>query len=159
MPAEEGFTLGPRAIAQIRRLVWAEATKVVQSVAPVRGRWQRGGGCNTQNCKLQIHVFGGPTGGTFDFDLTVNGVEETLTLNYDDTATEVKTELETHSEIAVDDVIVTDGPLPSATIEIEFVKNLANTDIGVPTTDWSSLTGGSGVAVLFSKTQLGYPKS
>jgi len=155
----EGYTLGPKALEQIRRVVWSEATKVVRNAAPIRGRWQRGGGCSSQNCKLQIHVFGGPTGGTFDFDLTVNGVEETLTLNYDDTAAEVKTELETHSEIAVDDVTVTDGPLPSATIEIEFVENLKNTDIGVPTTDWSSLTGGSGVAVLFSKTQLGYPKS
>jgi len=153
----ERYTLGPEAVMQLKQVVRAEVQRL-KTLDPGRARWVKGGGCKAQNCKLQIHIFGGPTGGTFDFDLTINDVEETLTLNYDDTAAEVKTELETHSEIESGDVTVTDGPLPSATVEIEFVENLERTDVGVPTTDWGSLTGGSGVAVLFSKTQLGYPK-
>lgn len=155
--AGEQYLLGEEAMRQIHAVVRDYMTRNTP-VNPGRARWVKGGGCKTQNCKLQIHVFGGPTGGTFDFDLTINDVEETLTLNYDDTAAEVATELATHSEVTSEDVTVTDGPLPSATIEIEFVENLKNTDIGIPTTDWTSLTGGSGVAVLFSKTQFGYPK-
>jgi len=151
------YVFGREAVLQIEKVV-REYLGRRREYRPQYKRSAAGTGCKAQNCKLQIHVFGGPTGGTFDFDLTINDVEETLTLNYDDTAAEVKTELETHAEIEVDDVTVTDGPLPSATVEIEFVENLEKTDVGVPTTDWSSLTGGSGVAVLFSKTQLGYPK-
>lgn len=106
-----------------------------------------GGGvsCPPQNFILDIDISGTPTGGTFDVHLTVNAVTETLTFNYDDDKSAVKTEFETHSEIAVDDVTVTVGPFPGATMRIEFVANLANTDIPLPTSNRSGLIGGVGV--------------
>lgn len=113
------------------------------------------GGCPSQNAIHDITLFGSPTGGTFDIDLTVNGSEETLTFNYDDTAAEVETELETHTEIASGDVDVTGGPFPNATIRIEFVSNLAETAIALPLADWGSITGGSGVGVICAAAQLG----
>jgi hypothetical protein len=90
-------------------------------------------------------------------NLTVNSTEETLTFNYDDTAAEVQTELETHSEIASGDVTVTGGDFPDATIQIEFVSNLAHTYVPLPTSDWNGLTGGSGVMVIASWAEIGYP--
>jgi hypothetical protein len=112
-------------------------------------------GCDLQNAIMQITVLGSPTGGTFDLDLTVDSSEETLTFNYDDAAAAVKTELETHTKIAVDDVTVTAGPFPDATMQVEFVEDLKNTNIALPTADWDLLTGGSGTAVISSYAQLG----
>lgn len=111
-----------------------------------------GGGC-TQNEIQQVTIFGSPTGGTFDlyFD------DEAVELNYDDTSTEVQTALEGHSGIASGDVTVTGGPLPNATITIEFTGNLANTNVPIMVADWGSLTGGTGVGVLISVSQPGAP--
>lgn len=117
-----------------------------------------GGGCIAQNTIIDITVGGSPTGGTFDIGLTVNSSNETLQFNWDDDNGEVETELETHTEIAAGspgDVIVTAGPFPDAVIRIEFVDNLANTDILLPTIDFGSLTGGAGVFVIAAKSQLG----
>ena len=151
------YVFGREAVLQIEKVV-REYLGRRREYRPQYKRSAAGTGCKAQNCKLQLAVLGGPTGGTFDIDLTVNDSEETLTFNYDDTAAEVKTELETHTEIAVDDVTVTGGPFPDATIEIEFVENLAKTNIAIPVADWASLTGGTGVGVIPSSTQLGYPK-
>ena len=111
--------------------------------------------CAPQNAIMDITVNGSPTGGTFDMNLTVGGSEETLTFNYNDAAAAVDTELDTHTEIANGDVSVTGGPFPDATIRIEFIVNLAETNIALPTLDWGSLTGGSGVSVIAALAQLG----
>lgn len=115
-----------------------------------------GGGCDSQNAKIQWTVLGKPTGGTFTCSLTINSVAETITFNWDDDATEVDTALATHSELAGSDVTVTGGPFPNATIEVEFVGTQALTNIALPTSNWGSLTGGSGVAVITSLSQLGH---
>ena len=153
----ERYTLGPEAVMQLKQVVRAEVQRL-KTLDPGRARWVKGGGCKAENCKIQLTMTGTPTGGTFDTDLTVNDAEVTLTFNFDDTAAEVKTELETHTEIAVDDVTVTGGPFPDATIEIEFVENLKNGKINLPVSDWGSLTGGAGVSVIASYSQRGYPK-
>jgi hypothetical protein len=153
----ERYTLGPDAVMQLKQVVRAEVQRL-KTLDPGRARWVKGGGCKAQNCKLQLTILGSPTGGTFDWDLSINDSEETLTFAYDDTAAEVATELATHTKLTSDDVTVTGGPFPDSTIEIEFIDAVAKTDIAIPIGDWGSLTGGTGVAVLTSKTQLGYPK-
>lgn len=115
-----------------------------------------GAGCDSQNAKIQWTIFGKPTGGTFTSSLTINGVAETITFNWDDDATDVDTALATHSELVGSDVTVTGGPFPNATIEVEFFGTQALTNIALPTSNWGSLTGGSGVAVLTSLSQLGH---
>lgn len=151
------YVFGREAVLQIEKVV-REYLGRRREYRPQYKRSAAGTGCKAQNCKLQLTILGSPTGGTFDWDLSINDSEETLTFNYDDTAAEVATELATHTELTSDDVTVTGGAFPDATIEIEFVENLAKTDVAIPIGDWGSLTGGTGVAVLTSKTQLGYPK-
>lgn len=106
------------------------------------------GGCRSRNEIWQITVLGTPTGGTFDVDMNVLGTTETMQFNFDDTSTEVNTELETHTKIASGDVTVSGGPLPDAAITIEFTGDLANHEFPVPVIDFASLTGGSGVGVI-----------
>lgn len=116
-----------------------------------------GGGCEGRNEIIQLVIYGSPTGGTFDMSLNILGVTETLTFNWDDTATEVQTELETHTNIAPGDVEVTGGPFPNGIINIEFMGDLENTRIQYPSI-FHSLTGGAGMAVLPARWQPGHPK-
>ena len=155
-----GFTLTAESIAKLRKVIREEMGRLRNpDGGHRRAYWKRGGKakCPDRNEIHHLTIFGSPTGGTFDIDLTVGGSQETLTFNWDDTASEVKTELETHTEIAVDDVTVTGGPFPDATMQIEFVANLAATAIALPTIDFVSLTGGSGVGVIGSRPSSGYP--
>lgn len=115
-----------------------------------------GAGCDTQNAIIDIIVFGSPTGGTFDMVLTVNSVAETLTFNWDDTTTEVATELATHTQLASSDVSVSGYPFPNGTMRIEFTGTVANTPIALPLTDWSLLTGGTGTGIICVLAQLGH---
>ena len=115
------------------------------------------GGCTAANCKMQLTVFGSPTGGTFDIDLLVDGTTDTLTFNYDDTAAEVKTELATHTNLTTAEIDTTGGDFPDATVEIEFKGDVAESSIPLPLLDWSSLTGGTGVGVIVSYSQIGHP--
>lgn len=119
------------------------------------------GGCASRNEIWELGVIGTPTGGTFDLSVRVNDVTETVTINYDDTAAEVKTALATHSEITSSDIETGGGPLPDVSIGIEFIGDLANTNIvdaydAVPTKDISSLTGGTSPGVWIHMIQLGY---
>lgn len=117
-----------------------------------------GGSCKPRNEVWILTVLGTPTGGTFDVDLNVLGTTDTLTFNYDDTASEVKTELATHTNLTSSDIDTAGGPFPGSTIAIEFIGDLAKHSIPHPTIDFSSLTGGSGVGVLISRYRPGYPK-
>jgi hypothetical protein len=90
--------------------------------------------------------------------LNVLGTVETMQFNFDDTSTEVNTELETHSEIASGDVTVSGGPFPDADITIEFTGDLANHEMDKPLIDFAALTGGSGVIVVLSRWTPGHPK-
>lgn len=122
----------------------------------VSGRhWAGPSDCNPQNAIHDYTILGSPTSGTFDLMLTINTVEETLTFNYDDTAGKVATELVTHSNIGAGDVSVTSGPFPDKTIRVEFIGDLKNTPISLPTANWTTLSGGSGVGVICAMAQLG----
>lgn len=117
-----------------------------------------GGGCSSRNEVWQITIFGSPTGGTWDLNLNVLGTTETMQFNWDDTSTEVNTELETHTKIASGDVSVTGGPFPDASITIEFTGDLAKYRIPNPNWDFGSLTGGTGVGITIARYQPGHPK-
>lgn len=115
-----------------------------------------GGGCESANAIIHVTIAGSPTGGTFDWPLEVNDSEETMQFDWDATAAEVKTELETHSEIAEGDVSVSGGPFPDAAIQIEFTGDLANTPIKLPIPSFASLTGGTGRNVMSHFAQRGF---
>ncbi len=137
----------------------AEATRRVmggpQSVITVPHRPARtppGGGCS---CITVYEIFfeGSVTGGTLDLDVGVwdgsSTTTETLTLNYDDTRSEVQTEFETHSEIASGDIDVKGGPLPDAGVYVIFKSSGdRNYDQPLPAINSNSLTG-TGVVVKF----------
>ena len=115
--------------------------------------------CEAQNEIQIINIFGLPTGGTFDLVVTVDGTgtanSETMTFDFDFTSAEIETELETHADISSGDVDCTGGPLPNAAVKVEFIGDLANTDISIMMPDHTDLTGGSGVGVLISVDQHG----
>jgi len=115
-----------------------------------------GGGCETQNTILDITLFGNPTGGTFDVPLEINGVQELMTFNWDDTSTEVATELATHSQLASSDVDVTGGPFPTVTVRIELIGDQAGVNVIPPIADWTDLTGGTGKAIIIAQAQRGH---
>lgn len=115
-----------------------------------------GEGCETQNTILDITLFGNPTGGTFDIPLEINGVQELMTLNWDDTSTDVATELATHSELASSDLDVTGGPFPTVTMRVEFIGDQEGINIIPPIADWTDLTGGTGKAIIIAQVQRGH---
>lgn len=140
-----------------------EATKRVFRTPTTGARMRRqspiiggsGGGCDSQNAIWFISILGSPTGGTFTLDVIVNSTLETITFNWNDSASAFATTLATHSEIATSDITVS-GALPNATIMVEFTATLANTDILPPRPDYGSLTGGAGRGVISMLIQKGH---
>lgn len=88
----------------------------------------------------EITTTGSPTSGDFDLTYDIGG-SDTITINYDDTAAEVKTAFETHSGITTGDVVVTGGDLPDVAIYVRFTGNLKGQAIDLPSIS-NSLTGG-----------------
>jgi len=121
--------------------------------------------CPQRNEIQQITATGGPTAGTFDLVVRVpdtNGdyVSAVVTVNWNDTAAALKTAIATaHSEIETTDLDVVGGPFPDATVEVEFIGNFAGVDVPIMRADWGSLTGGSGMSVICSVVQDGYPEA
>jgi len=114
-------------------------------------------GCERQNTIWDITVFGSPTAGDFDIDAEINGVADTINIDYNDSASDVAVAFDSdHSEVASTDINVTGGPLPDATIRIEFIGNYANTLIPLPTVSFGSLTGGTGRGVIVAMAQRGH---
>lgn len=104
-------------------------------------------------------IGGNPTGGSFTFDLNVLGVTDEIEIAFDDTDAEVKTAFETHTNIGSGDVGIIGGPLPTTDFTVEFTGDLAKHLMLPPTTiDFSGLTGGTGVIVVFSAIRAGHPK-
>ena len=98
-----------------------------------------GGGCTCSEVWCLLPV--GPTGGTWDMDLTVNGSNETLTFNYNTSLSAFETELATHTELTVADFTCSGGPFPSVAIYIDWIDPDADITGGFPVIDISSLTG------------------
>lgn len=118
--------------------------------------------CVNRNEIWKLKITGTPTGGDFEFPLTVNSVTETITLNFDDTAAEVKTAFALHSELASTDLDTSGGPFPSAEIGVEFIgdfakKRMFDSAATMPTIDDSGLTGGTSPAAWIEFPQPGHP--
>lgn len=113
--------------------------------------------CDPQNAKINIAIFGSPTGGTFQLvNWNIDGTTASPTFNWDDTSAEVETIIvAAFSNVDADDINNLGGAFPDASIELEFVNDLANKPIALPPSVDRSLTGGSGVGVIVSLSQLG----
>ena len=85
--------------------------------------------CPDRNEKWVCQLRGGPGSGTFDITITVNSSGEVLTLDYDVTAAEFQTALETHTQVTSGDVECSGGPFPNDPIIIEWKGNYANVDM------------------------------
>jgi hypothetical protein len=94
---------------------------------------------------------GSPTGGTIR--LTFEG-QQTGTINHNANAATIKSALEALSNIGVDDIVVTGGPLNTTPVVIEFVGALcqgANRTLITLTSN--ALTGGSSPTVAISRSR------
>lgn len=148
----------------IRRVYNLSSTEITDSWVTVYrtkfGAWvcgvSGGGGCASQNTKIQWTVNGSPTGGTFTSLLEIEGSEELVTFSYNNDTTAFGTALATHTQLSSSDFIVRGGPFPNATMEVEFIGPQANTLIALPISNWGSLTGGSGRSIITSYSQLGH---
>lgn len=102
--------------------------------------WYVGGGtCSARNEKWLIQLVGA-TGSDFEIELVINGVQETITINYDSTAAQVKTAFEAHSELASTDLATEGGPFPGTSINVEFIGDQAGKSI-LPTSITNNLAG------------------
>lgn len=97
---------------------------------------------------FRIIVVGNPTTGAFDLTLVLPGGSDTLTLNWDDTAAEVKTAIEGHAHWDPDfDVETGDGNFPMNSISIQFGGSLNSEHINAPTAGNITLSGGARTGV------------
>lgn len=101
-----------------------------------------GGSSAAETCPEvhELSTTGSPTSGTADLTYII-GSSDTVTINYDDTAAEIVTAMETHAGVASGDVACTGGPLPAVAIYIIFRNNLANTVFALPSIS-DSISGG-----------------
>lgn len=135
------------------------------------GNWiaQTGGGsdCADRNEVWMISMSNGVEGGTFDLTFEVNGVSETITVNAQSTADEIKTQFAAHAQLASSDLNAEGGPLPDTSVRVEFIgtqagkairltsfsgenlNNLPGTGTGTPATE-------SGLAVWIFRWQPGF---
>lgn len=143
--------------ARIMRVVEIVERNIDTRARSRRSRGSGGDGCESQNTIWHVTIFGAPTSGTFDLRVTVNSVLEILTFNFDDTAAAFKTTLATHSEISTEDNLnVTAGPLPNATMSVEFIEDLGLTLVDLPTAVFGSLSGGTGRGIICTMAQRGH---
>ena len=93
------------------------------------------GGIGALNEIQVISVSGAPATGTFD--VTFQG--ETATLDYDESAANAETKLESLSSIGSGNVNVTGGSLPGVDLTVEFIGTLAATPLPEVTVDDTKL--------------------
>lgn len=140
------FTVGDcRKVAEATRRVLG-GPRTMLSV-PYRPAIRQGGGgdcaCVTVH---EIATNGAVTGGTVILDVSIDDgsvvTNESVTLNWDDTASEVKTAFVTHSKIASGDIKVKGGPLPDTAVYVIYLSSgTLNRDQSPPTLNTNSLTG------------------
>lgn len=148
-PSEKTITVSNRSTA-----FSASADETLMAVL-INGKWRpvNVAGCR-QNEIQQITVFGFPLGGTFDLIFNSGTAIE---VDFDATASELETLLEGHADIGSGNVSCSGGPFPNATVEVEWIGDLENTNVPIMRADWVDLTGGTGMAVLISVDQQGAP--
>lgn len=123
---------------------------------PELGGAAGGDDCPDRNEIQAVFLTRGTDAGSFVWKLKVKGVTEDITINFDDDSAAVKAAIEGHSQVGVDEVLVTGGPLPRTSITVEFTGTLAGKLIPVGQTDISLLEGSSAMAILV-RNQMGRP--
>lgn len=99
--------------------------------------------------KQTLTITGTPTGGTWT--ATLSG-QTTAPIAYNATAAQVEAALELLSTVGVGNVAVTGGPGPGTAFVVEFIGDLAETNVAAMTASGASLTGGTSPAVGVSQT-------
>lgn len=112
--------------------------------------------CPTQNEIIQFAILGKPTSGTFEFTQEIGGTPDSVTIQCTAHSSEVQTSLEGHSEIAAGQVICAGGPLPNATVTIEYTSDLGGINHDIPNFNWTNLAGGTGVGMYAIVVQQGH---
>lgn len=107
--------------------------------------------CAAQNCIQQIHILGGPTGGTLQATIAGEVVE------FDFDADEAAVQAVLDAALGEGNTVATlGGPaLPNVSLTIEFTGDLAEHPIAIIELDWDGLTGGTGVGAIPSMVQPG----
>ena len=108
----------------------------------------------TQNEIQTLDITGGtPTSGTFTITVTIGDTSETTAaIDFDASAADVQAALEALGIVGTKNVVCGGGALPGTPITIEFVEELATTDIDLMTTGDSTLDAGTAV---ITETQKG----
>lgn len=97
---------------------------------------------------FRIIVVGNPTTGSFYLNLVLPDGDDDLIINWDDTADEVKTQIEGHAHWDPDYTVETgDGPFPTNSISIQFGGSLSGEHIVAPTVNSITLSGGARTGV------------
>jgi len=99
-----------------------------------------------------VAITGVPTGGTFT--LTYAG-QTTAPIVYNAAASAVQTALRALTNIGANDVTCSGGALPASPVVVNFVANLAGTDVAQMTGSATGLTGGTSPAVVVTTTTPG----
>lgn len=106
----------------------------------------------TANAKQRIAIIGDPTGG--DFTLTYSG-QTTAAIAYNASASAVVSALEALANIGAGNVTGAGGALPGSPVVIEFVADLAATDVSLMVANAAGLTGGDSPRITVTQTQRG----
>lgn len=101
-----------------------------------------------------VTITGTPNGG--DFTLTF-GADETDPIAYNANAQAVEDALVALSSIGADNVNVTGGPGPGTPFSVEFIGDLAGTDVALMVADGTGLTGGTNPDVAVAQATAGAP--
>lgn len=139
---QPGYTLSEIAAEQLRKLVRLELAKF-KNPEGHRARWMRGpGGCVGT---YDLRVLFSPSAGTGTISVTYNNVTENFTLQYDASSDDIKTAIDSHTQLSA-------AGLKCQVIASTGALNNGNTLISVPqgaTMRYvsSSLTRGSGSPV------------
>jgi hypothetical protein len=99
---------------------------------------------------FRIVVTGNPTTGSFDLTLTLPGGDDTFSLDWDATRTDLQSAIEGHAHWSADySVEVNDGPFPMTSLSFQLEGDLSGVFVAAPTVDNITLSGGarSGVRV------------
>jgi len=107
---------------------------------PIRAGGGGGGDCTCQEIWTFLPL--ACSAGTWSIGLNVNGTTDTLTFNWNTSASAFDTELATHTNLTGSEYTVAGGDFPSVAIYVTWSSPAdANVVGGFPTIDISSLTG------------------
>jgi hypothetical protein len=98
---------------------------------------------------FKLYVIGGPTDGSFDLDIVVDGNSETITVEWDDTPATLRPKIESHADIDDDEIEIeanADAIIANNSFTIRSAGGLRTKDFDIVLTFGfvNELTGGIG---------------